>query len=56
NSVMIGDTAFDMAMAIAAGVPAIGVAWGYHEPAELIAAGAEFVAATPAELTEYLLR
>jgi phosphoglycolate phosphatase len=56
DSVMIGDTDFDMAMAKAAGVRAIGVAWGYHEPSELREAGAEFVAATPAELTEYLLR
>lgn len=56
EAVMIGDTDFDMAMARAAGVRAIGVAWGYHDPAELDAAGAEFVAATPAELTEYLLR
>ena len=56
DSVMIGDTDFDMAMAAAAGVRAIGVAWGYHDPAELRAAGAEFVAETPAELTGYLLR
>jgi phosphoglycolate phosphatase len=56
DSVMIGDTDFDMAMAKAAGVRAIGVAWGYHECAELREAGAEFVAATPAALTEYLLR
>ena len=28
NTVVIGDTTFDMAMAVAAGVPAIGVAWG----------------------------
>jgi phosphoglycolate phosphatase len=56
DSVMIGDTEFDMAMAAAAGVRAIGVAWGYHDPAELRAAGAEFVAETPAQLTEYLLR
>jgi phosphoglycolate phosphatase len=56
DSVMIGDTDFDMAMAEAAGVRAIGVAWGYHDAHELLAAGAEFVAETPAELTEYLLR
>jgi phosphoglycolate phosphatase len=56
DSVMIGDTDFDMAMAAAAGVRAIGVAWGYHDPAELRGAGAEFVAETPAQLTEYLLR
>jgi phosphoglycolate phosphatase len=54
NTVMIGDTAFDMAMARAAGVRALGVAWGYHEPAELIAAGAEAVASNPAELEAML--
>ncbi|MFT4026871.1 MAG: HAD-IA family hydrolase [Novosphingobium sp.] len=56
DAVMIGDTDFDMAMARSAGVRAIGVAWGYHDVPELTAAGAEFVAETPAELTEYLLR
>jgi phosphoglycolate phosphatase len=56
EAVMIGDTAFDMAMAQAAGVRAIGVAWGYHDPAELAKAGAEWVADDPAGLTEYLLR
>jgi len=55
DAVMIGDTAYDMEMAGAAGVRAIGVAWGYHAPAELVDAGAEFVAAQPAELKEYLL-
>ncbi|TNF60180.1 MAG: HAD family hydrolase [Rhodobacteraceae bacterium] len=29
-TVMIGDTSFDMEMARAAGVQALGVAWGYH--------------------------
>lgn len=56
TAVMIGDTAFDMAMADAIGVTAIGVAWGYHERDELIEAGAAFVAQTPRELQEYLLR
>ena len=37
-------------MAVAAGVRAIGVAWGYHEPDELLAAGADGVAATMEEL------
>ncbi len=55
DAVMIGDTDFDMAMAASIGVRAIGVAWGYHEAAELRAAGAEFVAATARELQEYLL-
>jgi phosphoglycolate phosphatase len=41
ETLMVGDTSFDMAMARAAGVRAIGVAWGYHPPALLEAAGAE---------------
>ncbi|MCC2977276.1 HAD-IA family hydrolase [Sphingomonas sp. PL-96] len=40
DTVMIGDTSFDIAMAAAAGVHPIGVAWGYHSVAELTAAGA----------------
>ncbi len=56
DAVMIGDTIYDMAMAGAAGVRAIGVDWGYHERAELISAGAQAVAANPAQLGEFLLR
>ena len=56
QAVMIGDTVFDMAMASEARVPAVGVDWGYHERAELIAAGARFVAENPAELQEFLLQ
>ncbi|MBI4182539.1 MAG: HAD-IA family hydrolase [Proteobacteria bacterium] len=40
---MIGDTTFDIVMARGAGCAAIGVAWGYHPPAELRAAGAHAV-------------
>jgi phosphoglycolate phosphatase len=43
DTVMIGDTTFDMLMARAASVTAIGVGWGYHEPAELAEAGASAV-------------
>ncbi|WP_233396893.1 HAD-IA family hydrolase [Qipengyuania sp. YIM B01966] len=56
TTVMIGDTGFDMAMARAAGVRPLGVDWGYHSVAELLADGAEAVAATPAELAELLER
>lgn len=42
-AVMIGDTVYDMTMAQSAKVPAVGVAWGYHPPEELLAAGAEAV-------------
>ncbi|MDQ3139257.1 MAG: HAD-IA family hydrolase [Pseudomonadota bacterium] len=53
TTMMIGDTSFDMAMARAAGVTAIGVAWGYHPPAELRAAGAHFIAETPADIVTF---
>lgn len=52
--VMIGDTQYDMAMAVSAGVRAIGVDWGYHSAAELREAGAEAVARDPAHLRELL--
>lgn len=42
-TIVVGDTAFDMVMARDAGVRAIGVAWGYHPPVELRAAGASRV-------------
>ena len=42
-TVMIGDTSFDMEMARNAGVGAIGVAWGYHAPERLLAAGAHTI-------------
>jgi phosphoglycolate phosphatase len=56
EAVMIGDTSFDMQMAAAARVPAIGVAWGYHSPSELLATGARQVAGTVEELGEMLAR
>ena len=34
-TVMIGDTSYDMEMAVNAGVLGIGAAWGYHETQEL---------------------
>ncbi|MEP1535075.1 MAG: HAD-IA family hydrolase [Paracoccaceae bacterium] len=35
DTIMIGDTVFDMEMANAAGVPFIGVSWGYHPSSKL---------------------
>lgn len=43
DTVMIGDTVFDIEMARAARTAAVGVSWGYHEPAELSAAGAHHI-------------
>lgn len=54
NTVMIGDTAFDIAMAVNADVRAVGVDWGYHTAQELREAGAEAVARNPAHLKELL--
>jgi phosphoglycolate phosphatase len=54
TTVMIGDTSFDMAMARAAGVTGIGVAWGYHEAAELLAAGADAVVERPSQIIDHL--
>jgi phosphoglycolate phosphatase len=50
TSIVIGDTSFDMGMALAAGAGAIGAGWGYHEAEELVAAGAHGVAGAPAEI------
>lgn len=55
NAVMIGDTVFDIEMAGNAGMRGVGVDWGYHEPDDLMAAGARFVARSPADLAAYLL-
>lgn len=53
-TVMIGDTSFDIEMARAAGAHAIGVSWGYHDPDELLDAGAHHVIDHPRELTALL--
>lgn len=55
TTVMIGDTSFDMAMGVAAGVRALGVDWGYHEAHELHAAGAYAVVSEPAQLMKAML-
>ncbi|MDQ0349222.1 HAD-IA family hydrolase [Ancylobacter vacuolatus] len=41
DTVLIGDTSFDMVMARAAGARAIGVSWGYHAPELLRQSGAQ---------------
>jgi phosphoglycolate phosphatase len=54
QAVMIGDTTFDVLMARDARVRALGVAWGYHAPEELLNAGAEAVAGDMSELERLL--
>ncbi|MEX0692893.1 MAG: HAD-IA family hydrolase [Rhodospirillales bacterium] len=53
DTLMIGDTTYDIDMAVAAGVRAVGVAWGYHAPEELMRAGAVHVADDIAALTQF---
>jgi phosphoglycolate phosphatase len=43
ETIMIGDTSYDMQMARAARVRAVGVGWGYHPVAALELAGAETI-------------
>lgn len=50
TTIVIGDTAYDMGMAVAARATGIGAGWGYHLPDELLAAGAAGVALEPAEV------
>ena len=54
EAVMIGDTSFDMLMARSIGVAAIGVGWGYHGAAELLASGAARVVETATDLAAAL--
>ncbi|MDR1736234.1 MAG: HAD hydrolase-like protein [Oscillospiraceae bacterium] len=52
-AVMIGDRKHDITGAKAAGIDSIGVTWGYAPQGELEAAGASFIANSPAELLKY---
>ena len=52
TSVVVGDTSFDMAMAVHAGARGIGAGWGYHDPDELLAAGAVAVAEQPLDVLD----
>jgi phosphoglycolate phosphatase len=55
TTVVIGDTSYDMLMARAAGAHAVGVSWGYHPPAQLLAAGASAVVDDAADIAPALL-
>ena len=52
TSIVVGDTSFDMAMAVNAGARGIGAGWGYHAAEELIQAGAIAVAERPLDVLE----
>jgi phosphoglycolate phosphatase len=54
TSIVVGDTSFDMAMAVNAGSRGIGAGWGYHDAEELIQAGAVAVAEQPLQVLEVI--
>ena len=56
DTVMVGDTVYDVEMARAAGVRAIGVGWGYHPPEALAAAGVDAMLGDFSELVAALDR
>lgn len=43
DSVIVGDSIYDIEMGRAAGFSTIGVSWGYHAPDMLVAAGADAI-------------
>lgn len=54
HTVMIGDTTYDIEMAVRAEVPAIGVEWGAHDAEQLRVAGAKHVVGVTRELRDLL--
>ena len=54
TTIVIGDTAFDMGMAVSAGAMGIGAGWGYHEAHEMLDAGAIAVADKPLDVLAIL--
>ena len=54
RTVMIGDSTFDMEMAVAAGVTAIGVNWGFQPVARLLASGAHHILQNYADLPDLI--
>lgn len=51
---MVGDSANDFLAARAAGMRLVAVTWGYHQGADVRAAGADVVVDSPAEVPQYL--
>ncbi|MEP9356566.1 HAD-IA family hydrolase [Xanthobacter sp. KR7-65] len=59
-TVVVGDTTYDVSMALQAGASALGVSWGYHEASALERAGADQVVhrfeEVPAAIADVLAR
>lgn len=56
NTIMVGDTKFDVLGAKAHGIPTVGVSWGYGEVSDMVEAGALCVVDTMEELYQALTR
>ena len=54
QTLMVGDTAFDVIGAAAHGIPTVGVSWGYGKAADMENAGAIAIANTMEELVSLL--
>ena len=54
DTVLVGDTKYDVAGAKICGIPSIGVRWGYASPGELEEAGADIIFDSMKELEEFL--
>lgn len=50
----VGDTPIDIQTARAAGIPAVGAAWGFRSEAELAAAGATSIVGAPIDVLRYV--
>lgn len=50
TTIMIGDTVFDMELAVNARVKAVGVSWGYHSPTDLKQCGADVIVQNCADI------
>ena len=54
DTVLVGDTKYDVAGAKICGIPCIGVRWGYASPGELEEVGADIIFDSMKELEEFL--
>ena len=54
NTVLVGDTKYDVEGAKICGIPCVGVRWGYASPGELEEAGADIIVDSMKELEEFL--
>lgn len=50
STIVIGDTSYDMQMALSAGAGALGVDWGYHPRDQLERSGAQRIVEAPADI------